>query len=504
MKRKEKSFSPSKLGMPSFKDTLNNFEKQSLSEYPLRLLGTGYKDLYMMEEEREVNFHIIGGSRQGKSKYLEYHIRRDIDLGFGLCLIDPSDFGATFNAVLDYCASIGHEKVCVIDPNTLYDYGSVACIQPLNPDYPTKSAHSVKDSINMLLGTSEANTQRIQENLDALLRMLASEGLTLYETGYFVDYEARAWEPILNKAKGKDAQIIREKFGTYGYWKSEFTTTVTRLGKIRNEPLSLMIAGQPGINFRQMVDDGWVILCNLFPAPYLKPEESTFLGILIISQIIQAIDELNRGGKWGKKFYLYIDEAGSFATPQIQLLLDNKSKSGLHLVFAHHHFDQFEGQNKVLSSIMHNTGIKVMFAVREPSHRLKMLHSMNFENPREASHTYGNLPKQHAVIKKNKEYPMEVVTPTIESVEMTAAERESYIRELLKQPWYLAKYEIERQIQSRGVYPPALIQGTVPDRQTVKHPPATRPKSLLDLGADALKLIRHNQTAQPDGEKETD
>lgn len=123
----------------SFDEIISKHAKQSRSQYPLRLLGKGYKELFMTEEEREVNFHIIGGSRQGKSKYLEYHIRKDIDMGFGLCLIDPSDFGATYKAILDYCISINHEKVCLINPSTLYDYGSVACIQPLNPQFPTKS-----------------------------------------------------------------------------------------------------------------------------------------------------------------------------------------------------------------------------------------------------------------------------------------------------------------------------------------------------------------------------
>ena len=42
-----------------------------------------------------------------------------IDKGFGLCLIDPSDKGDTANNVLDYCASIGYEKVILIDPTTI-------------------------------------------------------------------------------------------------------------------------------------------------------------------------------------------------------------------------------------------------------------------------------------------------------------------------------------------------------------------------------------------------
>lgn len=491
---------------PSFEETLAKYKKKSASKYPLRLLGTGYKELWMMEEEREVNFHIIGGSRQGKSKYIEYHIRKDIDMGFGLCLIDPSDFSATYKAILDYCVSINHQKVLIIDPNTLYDYGSVACIQPLNPRYATKSAQTVKDSINILLGASESNTQNIQENLDALLRMLALEKLTLYEAAYFADYENPNWKLILDRAKGVDAQTLREKFKTYPQWKSEFTTTVRRLKDFRTEPLSMIIGGQPGIDFEKMIDDGWVILCNLFPEPYLTPKISTFLGILIISQIIQAVDALNRKN-WNKKFYLYIDEAGRFATPQIENLLSYKSKSGLHLIFAHHHFGQFADQ-KILDSINHNTGIKVMFAVREPSDRMKMMKMMDFDNPSEASHKYGNLPKQHAVIKKNKENAMEVIAPTINSIYVPDEQREAYIRERLQAPWYLPKYEIENQIDGR-IRPAttntlSLIEGTAPDSQATVNPPKTRPSSLLDLGEEAEQFIGNYTPPKSDGQEKAD
>ncbi len=495
---------------PSFDDTIAKQAKKSTTKYPLRLLGTGKKDVYITEEEREVNFHIIGGSRQGKSKYLEYHIRKDIDTGLGLCLIDPSDFGATFKAVLNYCASINHQKVLIIDPNTLYDYGKVACIQPLNAKFATRSAHSVKDAINTLLGSSEANTQRIQENLDALLRLLATQNLTLYESSYFTNYQREQWRPILDNATGADAQTIGEKFSSYGSWKDGFTTTITRLNVFNQEPLSLMV-GAEGIDFGKMVDEGWVILCNLFPEPYLEPKTSTFLGILIISQIIRAVDMLNnRKEGFNKKFYLYIDEAGSFATPQIKLLLNNKSKSGLHLIFAHHHFSQFANQSDVLDAINHNTGVKIMFALRDDVDRLKMMRELGFPNPAEASHTYSNLPKRHFLVKNNKEYAVEVIAPYIENAFVSHETLETYIRERLKDPWYLTKGDIMEQIKTRiktvdntndtpTADTPSPDERTIPDRKTNKHTPKTGRKSLLDLRDEAEKFIRDNQTPQADG-----
>jgi hypothetical protein len=97
--------------------------KQSRSDYPLRLLGVGSeKHVYISEEERYLNFHLLGAPGEGKSKFLEYHIRRDIEMDTGLCLIDPSEKGDTARNVLNYCAQINYKKVIVIDPALIAEY----------------------------------------------------------------------------------------------------------------------------------------------------------------------------------------------------------------------------------------------------------------------------------------------------------------------------------------------------------------------------------------------
>ena len=83
-------------GLPEFDEILSQQIKQLSSGYELRLLGSSPNgDVYVSEEERELNFHILSSSGEGKSKFLEYNIRKDIDAGNGLCLLAPSDFGST-------------------------------------------------------------------------------------------------------------------------------------------------------------------------------------------------------------------------------------------------------------------------------------------------------------------------------------------------------------------------------------------------------------------------
>ena len=105
--------------------------KQMQNQDDLLLLGRG-KDhtVYLSEPERVSHMHIVGGINQGKSKFLEYLIRHDVDRLYkewknhinprdgracGLCFIDGSEDGATMRQILSYCAAIRYPKVLVTD-----------------------------------------------------------------------------------------------------------------------------------------------------------------------------------------------------------------------------------------------------------------------------------------------------------------------------------------------------------------------------------------------------
>src|SRR5438045_3218839 len=101
--------------LPSIEETLAKKDKELKTKFPknLLLLGTSQEkgEQFITQEERSANFHLIGAPGKGKSKFLEYHIRKDIDAGNGLCLLDPSEKGNTARNVLEYCASINYKKV---------------------------------------------------------------------------------------------------------------------------------------------------------------------------------------------------------------------------------------------------------------------------------------------------------------------------------------------------------------------------------------------------------
>jgi hypothetical protein len=140
------------LRPPTLEDVRRKAIEKLVSRHPLRILGTAEDGVHWFtEESRESHIHILGTTGEGKSKFLEHIIRQDIDLGYGVCLIDGSENGDTCYNVLKYCAKKKIEKVCLIDPHHRYSkkaevsgqevgWGPVVpSINPLHEGAPTSA-----------------------------------------------------------------------------------------------------------------------------------------------------------------------------------------------------------------------------------------------------------------------------------------------------------------------------------------------------------------------------
>ncbi len=151
-----------------------------------------------------------------------------------------------------------------------------------------------------------------------------------------------------------------------------------------------------------------------------------------------------------------------------------------------------------------------MFALREPDDRMKMVKLLRFKDVKEAYDRYSDLPKQHAVIKTDNEYAREVITPPVENTYVPYEVLEAYMRERLKDPWYLSKGDIEKQIAARIKQPAddttrdnslSPKKRAISDSETVIYTPQAGRKTLLDLGPEAEQFIRNNKAPQGHGEE---
>ena len=233
-------------------------------------------------------------------KLLELLIRGDIDnlvAGLskaGLCLIDSSDFGNTYYKVLKYCAKVGYHKVCLIDPNDFFHphFGRFPTINPYSTTAPRMqlNVRGFGNDANSVEGDDFSRTAKIQDYLTSVISLLHESESTLYDAKYFFSrkndfYRIDAkhfWikfrtlsltiqpSPLLTFFAADDTQFA-----------NDFGSTIRRLRPVLSvEPLNLMIGSNTApLNFQKMIDEGWVILCDLYPQVWDVPQQR-FLGTL--------------------------------------------------------------------------------------------------------------------------------------------------------------------------------------------------------------------------------
>src|SRR5215216_5509934 len=200
--------------IPTAKEILDEQFQSLKTQYPIRKL-VGAEDTFFLREEQRQHMHIMGTTRVGKSRFLEWLMRRDIDRlkededlpnkdrrSIGFCFLDPSDRGDTMYRMLRYCAKVNYKKVLIIDPHYK---SNVAPINPLTGDKEA-SVGKIMDAIRVLYQVTDASHQaRIERYLRAILSVLHNAELTLHDAMYFTEriYEAQR-EQILEKSPKLD------------------------------------------------------------------------------------------------------------------------------------------------------------------------------------------------------------------------------------------------------------------------------------------------------------
>lgn len=443
--------------IPTSQELMREMEKQMQSPRPLFSLGVGVEgDMWITEEERENHFHVLGTTGEGKSKLFEHMIRYDINHGNGLILLDPSAGGKTAYDVLKYCAYKGVKKVVFIDPAHIYSHGKVIGLNPFHysPSLEDSCVTNIFDVIKIIFNSKdESETPMIAKFLPHLLHVLFKANATLYEALYFTERDNMEYrvmrERIMEKAGyNRFTSFIREIYNPYNpILQGESRSTTRRLEPLFHDIISLSLA-KTGLDFETVVRDKYIVLVNL-SSYHLQPIHRRLLGTLLLNEIDFAIDRMKSNG-WKGKYYMYIDEAGEFATRKISNILALKRKNGLRLITAHQYFSQFEDKY-VLDAVNNLTKTKIVFYIPNYEDRMKVVKSLYGGSlpDRDVSYVLGQQKKQHAVIKKGKESATIVKIPFVNDVE---ADVDSYLEYIYSQPWYFSPKEIRDEINSRFPY----------------------------------------------------
>lgn len=457
-----------------------------LKSHDLLLLGNSrtHGRIEISQGEREGQMHIIGSPGEGKSKFLEYLIRKDIDrliadkdkpkeerTGCGLCLIDPSAGGDTAYKVLRYAASKGFYKVLLIDAGTKYRKGKIASLNPFkcHPDhFPGLSADLV-EAFRVAYGVREpGNYGLIETYLPSIISVIYAFGGTLSDSLYFTTPPQVNFENdfkrnrILEKAMESEREVVRnhayELLGAYKNtqtFRYDAASTGRRLNSLyrAGDDIRLMFGHRDGINYERLITEGWVILVNVSDEK-LDVMPSRLLAATIINRIISTKEKLWKGGEgYTKPFYLYVDEVSQFATRTICTLLDHKRKIGMRAILAHQFLGQIE-DDVVRKSVEENTKIKIAFYISNPTKRKDVMHMVGYPENSEIWEALSRQEKQTMVIRVNKNEPVIARVPDTPDIEW---DLDAYLDEILVSNdvvKYHTPQEIQRDYDERYQLPP--------------------------------------------------
>jgi type IV secretion system coupling TraD/TrwB family protein len=327
------------------------------------------KRIALTDKERSRHVHVLGSIGTGKSKLLEHMIRQDIGQGRGLCLIDPH--GTLVDSIEQWCAMSGTgslRRIHIIRP------GDDAFVPGFNPlrTVPGESTSVRVDA--MVAACAQAwgvrdmsETPRLEKILRALFFALSVRGLTLAEGPALL----RAVDPeglrrnLTNDLPDPIFQITWNELN--GMSRRDFAehveSTHTRLSKFLTAPAMRLMVGQRehAIDFRAAMDNGDVVLVNLGSRTAFSPENARILGTLMVNDLF--LTALGRDEKVAQRrpFTLYVDEAYDFLSGDVERILDQTRKFGLHAVLAHQRIGQLKERGEgVYNAVMGGTQTKIV------------------------------------------------------------------------------------------------------------------------------------------------
>ena len=328
------------------------------------------KKITLTSDARETHMQVIGGSRRGKSKFLENMIRHDILNRHGLCLIDPH--GSLFDAVVKWCATHNihkNRRIHIINPAL---DGWTVGFNPLRIDNtrePTRRVDGVVDAFSQVWsGEDLAQKPLLKKCLRIIFYTLASRNLTLAEA----DVLASAKDPhhirafLTDNIDNPVVDAVWREFADYRVHEHAvaFGSTTSRLIEFLMSPRIRDIIGTQvnALDLKRCMDEGDIVLVNLADQGVLSADNARLIGTLITNDLFSLARSRKESVAKKHPFYLYIDECYDFLTSDIEKMLDQTAKFGLHVVLAHHRLGQLREKGEgIYNGVMAGTHTKVVF-----------------------------------------------------------------------------------------------------------------------------------------------
>lgn len=329
------------------------------------------------ELRRQTHTHIIGSSGTGKSKFLEWLIRQDLDAGHGLCVVDWH--GTLYHDVLRYCAFqdlgvFGDPRRIILlnpsEPDHIVGFNPFA--SPSDPaDVSTLVTRRINATIRPWGVTDTTETPTFARVCRVLYTFMVETGETLPNAAEMLFFQKKALRDYA-------ASVVKDHYAASDWqelqnitrsteWKDEVLSTKNRLVPfVASKSVRRFMGLHDGnLDLTAIMDRGDVLLVNLADSDFLDRDAARVFASLLLLQFFEIA--MRRAAKAAvtrqdpNPFMLYLDEFQEYMTDDIAAMLDQVRKGGLHMVLAHQHLGHFVDNPRLKKSVFTNARIKAVF-----------------------------------------------------------------------------------------------------------------------------------------------
>jgi hypothetical protein len=327
-----------------------------------------HRKIFLKDVDRLRHLYAVGMTGTGKSTLFESMILQDIRAGKGVCYIDPH--GDVVESILGKIPKERADDVIYFDPGNLEKPIGLNLLEWHRPE---EKDFLINEFLLMFYKLFDPNrTGMIGPQFEhwarnaALTVMANPKGGSLIEIPRLFTDDAFRDEQLRYVQDPVVLRFWNEQMAkTADFHKSEmFNYFISKFGRFMTNELMRNIIGQPqsGINFREIMDSGKILLVNLSKGK-IGDVNAQMLGMIIVAKMSSAAlsrqDIPNEADR--RDFYLYVDEFQNLATDTFATILSEARKYRLNLNITHQYIAQLP--EDVRNAVFGNVGTIVSFRV---------------------------------------------------------------------------------------------------------------------------------------------
>jgi len=325
------------------------------------------------EKDRATHFYVVGATGTGKTKFLEYLVKQDIEKRNGFGVIDPHG---------DLIEDIKDLLLFYYSPDDFEISEKVVLIDPTDPEYtvtfnPLEKLQnvSIPEQANGLVSSfkkiwSDSWGVRMEDLMRNSLISLGEAELTLTELPFFLTKRAFR-KTVMEKVSHSIAKNYFQRFDTMTD-RGQVSWIEPVMNKINaffsdDRIRQMFSSNRSSFNIREIMDQSKILLIKLDKGKL--SDAADLLGSLLMAKIqMAAFSRSDISQKKQIPFYLYIDEFQNFASESFAVILSEARKYGLSLIMAHQTLAQIP--TELRSLILGNAGIQVCFRLNRQDSNL--------------------------------------------------------------------------------------------------------------------------------------